>query len=85
LLYYSDYYVTGYHPSFDVYYVQNDKKYGSYLRSDVFLKAQIQTVEIELRLANWNYDLYGQETIVAPNYRGIERYFQGRVIWKFKN
>jgi hypothetical protein len=85
LLYYSDYYVTGYHPSFDVYYVQNDKKYGSYLRSDVFLKAQIQTVEIELRLANWNYDLYGQETIVAPNYPGIERYFQGRVIWKFKN
>lgn len=85
LLYYSDYYVTGYHPSFDVYYVQNDKKYGSYLRSDVFLKAHIQTVEIELRLANWNYDLYGQETIVAPNYPGIERYFQGRVIWKFKN
>lgn len=85
LLYYSDYYVTGYHPSFDVYYVQNDKKYGSYLRSDFFLKAHIQTVEIELRLANWNYDLYGQETIVAPNYPGIERYFQGRVIWKFKN
>jgi hypothetical protein len=85
LLYYSDYYVTGYHPSFDVYYVQNDKKYGSYLRSDVFLKAHIQIVEIELRLANWNYDLYGQETIVAPNYPGIERYFQGRVIWKFKN
>lgn len=84
-VFYSDYYAMGFHPNMMTYYVQSDRKFGSYLTSNAFLSATVQTVDVSLRVENWNYDLFGQEPLVAPNYPGVPRFFQVRVKWVFKN
>jgi hypothetical protein len=84
-VFYSDYYAMGFHPNLMTYYVQADRKFGPYLTSHVFLNARVQSVDVSLRFENWNYDLFGQEPLVAPNYPGVPRFFQVRVKWVFKN
>lgn len=84
-VFYSDYYAMGFHPNLMNYYVQSDKMFGSYLTSNAYLNARVQAVDVSLRLENWNYDLFGQEPLVAPNYPGVPRFFQVRVKWVFKN
>lgn len=84
-LYFSGYYNPGYLPFFDVLYTQSFHRFDDYFQVDLFLGAQIKSVNVGLKAYNVMYGILDENPIIAPNTPSIPRYFSLQFQWNFKN
>lgn len=81
--YASEYYGYGYMPVTQQFFVQNDFLVQGYPVVDVFLNADIKTVNVFLKMSHANYELTEPVYFVTPYYPGMRRSFVFGLIWRF--
>jgi hypothetical protein len=77
------YYADAYMPVTQQFYLQNDLMTKTYPVFDVFLTADIKTVNVFVKMAHANYDLWEPGYIETPGYPGLRRSFTFGVKWMF--
>ena len=65
------------------FFVQNDFLVQGYPVVDLFLNADIKTVNVFLKMSHANYELTEPVYFVTPYYPGMRRSFVFGLIWRF--
>ncbi len=81
--YFSSYYADGYMPVTQQFYVQNQFLVQSYPVVDVFLNADIKSVNLFLKLSHVNDSLLDPVYYLTPYYPGMRRSFVFGLKWMF--
>ncbi|GHA58677.1 Putative porin [Pontibacter akesuensis] len=79
----SDYYAYGYMPVTQQFFVQNDFQVQAYPVVDVFVNADIKTINVFLKMSHINYGLTEPVNFITPYYPGMRRSFVFGVQWRF--
>ncbi|WP_276496008.1 putative porin [Pontibacter litorisediminis] len=81
--YASEYYGYGYMPVTQQFYVQNDFLVQGYPVAEVFMNADIKTVNVFLKMSHVNQGLSDPVYFQTPLYPGLRRSFVFGVMWRF--
>ncbi|AKD04759.1 hypothetical protein PKOR_18715 [Pontibacter korlensis] len=81
--YASEYYAYGYMPVTQQFFVQDEFATQGYPVLDVFLNANIKTVNVFLKMSHINYELSEPVYFVTPYYPGMRRSFVFGLTWRF--
>jgi hypothetical protein len=81
--YYSSFYSNAYMPATNMFYLQNEKKYGDYPFVDVFINAEIKPVRFFFKLEHVNQGFSGPGFILTPDYPMPDRCFKFGFTWLF--
>ncbi|MFD1186342.1 putative porin [Pontibacter rugosus] len=79
----SDYYAYGYMPVTQQFFVQNGFNVQAYPVIDVFLNADIKTVNVFLKMSHVNYGMTEPVNFITPYYPGLRRSFVFGLQWRF--
>lgn len=79
----SSYYGDGYMPVTQQFYIQNELKTAGYPVLDVFLTADIKTLNIFLKMSHINSELWEPGYLETPYYPGMRRSFVFGIKWMF--
>jgi hypothetical protein len=79
----SSYYADAYMPVTQQFYVQNQFEVQSYPVVDVFLNADIKTVNLFVKMSHINYQLLEPVYFMTPYYPGMRRSFVFGLRWMF--
>ena len=83
--YFSSFYALAYMPAVRDFYVQNEKKIGNYLYTDVYLTLQIKQARLFIKYANLTGLLGNYTYYMSPNYPSRDARFYFGVNWRFHN
>nr|WP_304608435.1 putative porin [Pontibacter anaerobius] len=81
--YASEYYSYGYMPVTQQFFVQDDFAVQGYPVAEVFLNADIKTVNVFLKMSHANYELTEPVYFLTPYYPGMRRSFVFGLTWRF--
>jgi hypothetical protein len=77
------YYADAYMPVTQQFYLQNDVFVKTYPVFDVFLTADIKTLNVFLKMSHVNYDIWAPGYFATPYYPGLRRSFVFGLKWMF--
>jgi len=83
LLYHTKYYADAYNPATASFYLQNDRKIGNYLNTDVFINLKVKRVRIFFKLSNVLSGLAGYDYFTVLHYPMQDRLFRFGLSWVF--
>lgn len=79
----SSYYADAYMPVTQQFYVQNEFEVQAYPVADVFINADIKSLNLFLKMSHVNYGLMDPVYFLTPYYPGLRRSFVFGVKWMF--
>ncbi|MDX5480893.1 MAG: putative porin [Hymenobacteraceae bacterium] len=77
------YFADAYMPVTQQFYLQNEFELKTYPVIDVFLNADIKTLNVFLKMSHVNYDLWEPVYFTTPYYPGMRRSFTFGIKWMF--
>jgi len=77
------YFADAYMPAIQQFYLQDEFELKTYPVIDVFVNADIKTLNIFLKMSHINYDMWEPVYFVTPYYPGLRRSFTFGVKWMF--
>lgn len=81
--YFSSFYANAYMPAIRDFYIQNQKKIGNYLYTDVYLTLQIKQARLFIKYANLTSLFSEYNYYMAPNYPSRDARFYFGINWRF--
>ncbi|MFH1004896.1 MAG: putative porin [Bacteroidota bacterium] len=81
--FYTSYFADAYMPALGQYYLQNEKKIGSYPFIDFFLNMKIKHANIFFKIEHINSGIYGENYYFTPHYPAPDRSFKVGIKWLF--
>ncbi len=79
----SNYYADRYMPATGQFYLQDDKKYGSYPFVDFFINAKVKAVRIFVKIDHLNSGWLANKYMLTAHYPMNDRTFKLGVSWRF--
>jgi len=82
---FSSYYADAFNPYLRQFVWQNSTKIGNYPYLDVYISAQVQTMNLYVRFEHINQGISGNRFYSTPNYPNPPRFFRFGVNWRIFN